>query len=557
MTEALTMMCPVALVGEIAQAAPGLPQVGGYMSILKIIGMLVLVVPWVLVAPWVHKDSQFVRAPEGLWGSVILGAGGASFLIWLLLPYYFAGLLVYLFVTSTVVLSYIAYRNGRVKNEDQKIGLNSLFRKQQQKRQQVEVVTRLQMYGANGQTVRAPSSDAQDANEARAYNATQELLYDMVWRRASEADMSPTGDQSRVRLVVDGMPVDRTPRSIGESEMIVQYLKRIGGMDVEERRRPQKGRISVDLAGSQVDIVLTTAGTTSGQRMQFKIVQEFVQTRLEDLGISEDLLAKIRKLTEGNSGLFIVSGPPKSGVTSTLYSLLREQDAFIKQLVTLEREVGVDLENVTQIAYGDPAELRGQLASLLRRDPDVLMLDACGDAETAELIRENSSEKLFLLGMRAKDSFTALAKWAKVCGGAAAAVENLRGVLCQMLLRRLCPKCRSPYKPDSQLLAKANIPPGSVEVFFRPRGRLTNEKGEPYVCPTCQGTGYFGRTAAFELLEMTDDLKQQVAGGASLSKIKATARKNKMLYLQEQALRKVIAGDTAIQEVIRVSQQKK
>jgi len=557
MTEAITVMCPTALAPLLAQVAPGVPQVGEYMSILKIIGMLVLVVPWLLVAPWVHKDSEFVRAPGGLWGSVILGAGGVSFLIWLLLPYYFAGMLVYLLVTSTVVLSYVAYRNGRVKNEDQKIGLNSLFKKQQQKRQQVDVVTRLQIYGANGQTVTAPSSEAQDANEARAYNAVQELLYDIVWRRASEADMSSAGDQARVRLVIDGMVVDRAPRSVGESEMIVQYLKRIGGMDVEERRRPQKGRISVDLAGSQVDIVLTTAGTTSGQRMQFKVVQEFVQTRLEDLGISADLLSRIRELTTGNPGLFIVSGPPKSGVTSTLYSLLREQDAFIRELVTLEAEVQVDLENVTQIAYGSPAELPRQLASLLRRDPDVVMLDTCGDAETAELIRENSSQKLFLLGMRAKDSFSGLAKWAKLCGSAAAAVENLRGVLCQMLLRRLCPKCKAPYKPDSQLLAKANIPPGSVEVFFRPRGKLTNEKGEPYMCPTCQGTGYFGRTAAFELLEMTDDLKQQIVTGVSLSKIKAAARKNKMLYLQEQSLRKVIAGETAIQEVIRVSQRKK
>ncbi|KKL69764.1 hypothetical protein LCGC14_2111670, partial [marine sediment metagenome] len=157
----------------------------------------------------------------------------------------------------------------------------------------------------------------------------------------------------------------------------------------------------------------------------------------------------------------------------------------------------------------------------------------------------------------AGDSFTALAKWVKACGDAKAATRILRGIVCQMLLRKLCPACREPYSPDQSLLAKANIRSEQVEAFYRPPTRpLTDEKGRAYTCPTCQGIGYYGRTAAFELLELNDELRQLIVSGAGLSQIKTAVRKAGMLYLQEQALRTVIAGETSIQEVVRVSKQK-
>jgi type II secretory ATPase GspE/PulE/Tfp pilus assembly ATPase PilB-like protein len=546
----------------LAQATPtevttgGVPPSGGYLSIIKIAVMLAMVVPYLAAAPWIHRDSQLIRAPRRLWGSLILGVGAASFLIWLFLPYYFAGLFLYLLATAAMLFSYLAYRNSHV-SEDRKVSLRSLFRREPEKVEE-RPVSRLQLYTANGGAVHVPSQEADGPEAVRAYNLAQEVLYDMVWRRASEIDLTPAGQQVKVRFVIDGVAVGRPSRSLAESETIIQYLKPIAGMVEEDRRRPQRGRISVDMVGKPIDIMLVTAGSTTGQRLQCRVVQEFVQTNLDQLGISSDVLERVEKLTQMPRGLFIVSGRPGSGLTSTLYSILREQDAFTKQLATLEAEVSVDLENITHHGYGDPANLPGELASVLRRDPDVVMVDQCPDSQTASLICQAAQRKLVLLGMQAGDSFTALAKWVKVCSDPGAAMANLHGVLCQMLLRKLCAQCREPYRPDPQLLAKANIPAEKIDVFYRPPTKpLTDEKGQVYTCHACQGTGYFGRTAAFELLEITEELKKLVVAGAPLLQIKATARKNRMLYLQEQALRKVISRETSIQEVIRGTQQKK
>jgi type II secretory ATPase GspE/PulE/Tfp pilus assembly ATPase PilB-like protein len=300
-----------------------------------------------------------------------------------------------------------------------------------------------------------------------------------------------------------------------------------------------------------------TDGTTHGQRLQLHVVQELARTRLEDLGMPDDLRGRLEKINAVEAGLIIVSAPPGNGLTSTLYSLLRKHDAFMQQLATLESVVTVELENITQQTYRDQTELTGQLGSLLRRDPDVVMLDGCKTPQTAKLICQAAGSKNFLLGMGAENSFVALAKWIKVCGDRPTAVAPLRAITCQVLLRALCPDCREAYRPPQALLAKLNLPADRIEHFYRPPTRqLTDEKGKPVVCPTCRGTGYRGRTAAFELLEMTEAIRELIVQDASLSQIKSACRKNKMLYLQEQALRKVIAGATSIEEVVRVSKSK-
>ncbi len=340
------------------------PPVGGYMSVFKILGMFVLLVPWLWVAPWVQRDSKRVRAPKGLWATIILAVGAAALLVWLLLPFYAVGLALYVVAVVTALVSYVSYRNSRVE-DDEKIRLVSLLKGTARKETE-KAVTRLILYNSDGKVVVAPTEESEEPDAIRGYNLIQELMYDIVWRRASEVDLAPSREKARVRYVIDGAPVERPKIPLSDSEAIIQYLKPVGGMDAEERRRPQKGKIAVDLAGSAIDILLTVAGTTSGQRMRFRIVQEFVQTNLDTLGISDDVLARLREIIKLDHGLLIVSGRGGSGVTSTLYSLLREEDAFIKRLITLEAKPDVDLENITQNEYGDVQNLPKMLAQTLR-----------------------------------------------------------------------------------------------------------------------------------------------------------------------------------------------
>ena len=547
----------VTLAALLAQTQAG--QAGGYFSLAKIITMLILIVPWVYLAPWVQKDAKLVRAPQGIWTGAVLAAGGVGVLVWLLLPYFLLGMVFYCLVAGGVFLAYVVYRNGRVSSERRVLTgehFQSLLSRQPKK--DLTVTTRVKLYRCDTKIVLPPEPDKAAPEQIESYNLAQELLHDLLWRRVSEADLNPLGAQTRVRFVIDGVAVDRPALELAESEAIVQFLKPIAGMNAEERRRPQKGRVTVDLAGAPMDIEVVTAGTTGGQRMQLRVVQEAVRTRIGELGFEDTLVDRLKSIALGQPGLMIVSSPPGSGMTSTQYSLLRCHDAFIQQLVTLEAKPEADLDNVTQQTYKSPAELSEALASALRRDPDVILVDRCTDAATAKLIIQAATEKHVIVGIPAADTFTALAKWVKMVGETGPAIKDLRAVLCQMLLRKLCPNCREAYRPDPQLLAKVNLSAARIESFYRPPTRpLTDDKGNPIVCATCQGTGYMGRTAAFELLEMSDELRQLVAGGASLSQIKAACRKNKMLYLQEQALRKVIQGITGIQEVIRVSQQGK
>ncbi len=526
-----------------------------YVSLPKVLGMLVLITPWLLAAPWLHKDSIKVRAPKNLWSWALLGTGAGTFAIWLILPYYPIGLLLYVVAVSSVLIAYLAYRNGRV-SEEEKIKLAALIGMGPRK-EKLAVTTRMKVYDNTGKVTIPPNAEDSELAEIRAYNLAQDLLYDMVFSRASEANISPAGQEARVRFLVDGVAVSRPEMTVSDNEAVIQYLKPIAGMSDEQRRQPQDGKIFVDVAGSQVEIVLSTAGTSHGQKMRFKVVQEFIKTRLGELGIEPKTAERLKAINGSKNGLLIVAGKSGSGVTSTLYSLLREHDAFIKQLISLEAKVSVDMENITQHAYGTEAELPTQLASAIRRDPDVVMIDQCPNHEVAAQICKTAATKLVIMGIPAGDSFTALAKWVKVCGDTKAATRILRGIVCQMLLRKLCPACREPYSPDQALLAKANIRSEQVEAFYRaPTSPLTDEKGRPYTCPTCQGIGYYGRMAAFELLELNDELRQLIISGAGLSQIKTAVRKGGMLYLQEQALRKVIAGETSIQEVVRVSKQK-
>jgi len=533
-----------------------IPTPGGYLSLSKIIVMLLLATPWLLASPWVHKDAKRVRARQGVWSAAVLAAGAAGVLIWLLMPYYVVGLLFYLVLVGAILAAYVVYRNGRVEKDEKVLTAKHLASLFGRKPKVVKAVTRVRFYDFEGKAVMAP--DESDVLIAKGYALAQDLLYDVLWRRASEAELTPGAPNARVRFVIDGVSVERPSLEVPQSEALIEYLKPVAGMKLEERRRPQQGKISVDLAGKPIDLELATAGTTGGQRLVVRIIQELVQTQLDGLGMSEDVLGRIRELNK-QSGLILVAARPGNGLTSTLYSLLREHDAFTRQLVTLESKIKVDLENVTQNAYGEPGRLHAALGSALRQDPDVILVDQCLDPQSSELIRQAAAKKTVLLGVQAPDSFTALAKWVKLCSGDAnLALPGVRAVLCQVLLRKLCPTCREAYVPDPRMLAKANIPAQRVDKFYQTPTEVRQDKdGNPIICPACQGSGYVGRTAAFELLEVTDDIRQFVAAVAPLPQIKAACRKNKMLYLQEQALLKVMSGLTSIQEVIRVTQQEK
>ncbi|MCE5327656.1 MAG: Flp pilus assembly complex ATPase component TadA [Planctomycetaceae bacterium] len=546
--------------GAVISAIPDV----AYISLLKVGVMLILVLPWLWTLPWIDHDTRRFYGEGWYWAPTSLAAGGAGLIIWLTVPFFLAGMVVYVVIAASVMLAYTFWHNGRVSEEHQitwstlAARLRSGGKTSHSVVHAIPLLQYVNIYDSADHLV-VPRDDQPPAY-AQTYNLVQQFMAEIVRRRASEADITSGGRQAVVRLVVDGEVVDLSKQllmDVAASEAVIQFLKSAAGMNVEDRRRPQDGAISVDGTVGRMDVRVSCAGTTGGQRMSFLVVQEALRTNMDEVGMSNEVLMRIKELVNEPNGLIIVSGLPRSGITSTMYSILRQYDPFVKQLVTVEMHPRIDLENITQNEYKDPKQFNATLAAVMRRHPDVLLVDRCNDTEASELILRSASERPTLLGLHAGDTFVAMAKWVKLCGSAVTAVKDLRAIICQVLLRKLCNDCKEGYIPDKQMLVKANLTGMDIDQFYRAHVPKTDspDPAQAIVCPTCGGTGYLGRTAAFEMLDVTDEVRHLVAGGAPVAQIKACARKHKMLYLQEQALHKVVQGVIDVKEVIRATQK--
>jgi type II secretory ATPase GspE/PulE/Tfp pilus assembly ATPase PilB-like protein len=222
----------------------------------------------------------------------------------------------------------------------------------------------------------------------------------------------------------------------------------------------------------------------------------------------------------------------------------------------LEKKTLYDLDNITQATHKPGAEqisYARQLQSVLRREPDIVGIGECEDRETAQIaLRAAQDDRKVYMAIDGKSAFDALSRLVSLAEDPKLAAKALKGVLCQRLIRVLCKSCRQTFKPDENLLRKANLPANKIENFYRPPTEpVFDRKGREIVCQTCQGSGYVGRTGVFELLVIDEVIAQLIAEGAQIKQIKSQARKNKMYYLQEEGLMKVIAGTTSLDEIIR------
>jgi len=260
---------------------------------------------------------------------------------------------------------------------------------------------------------------------------------------------------------------------------------------------------------------------------------------------------------EIGQGIFIVSGPAKSGVTTTLYALLRNHDAFLNSISTLERQPAGQLPNITQNVFAlsdtGTTTFAKKLQSVVRMGPDIVGIAECEDAETAQVACAAARDgKLVYVTLKADSVIQALGKWLKYVGDKGIVGSTLLGVSNQRLLRILCEECKQAYAPDKELFRKFNITAEKTKVLYR-AGKVQYDKhGKPSTCENCQGTGFLGRTGVFELVTLNDELRKVIYRSKSLPEIGTQFRRAKMLYLQEQSLRKVITGSVAINEMIRV-----
>lgn len=548
-----------------------LPETGGYFSLYKIILFALAALLWAHNSAWVDQDTKKIRVRRGPWTLTIFATGGVCIAAWLLVPWFWVGFPIFAILYGAAILSYVVYRNARVSPAQRVLTMDHLRRilsPRPETEEAVHAKDKVRIKDHAGKTPPWPT----DPQEHAAFQGVQDLLFDAIWRRCSDMRIDLVPQQPvKVVLKIDGVERPREPIDAQLGLVIAKQLKTIAGLNPEEHRRPQSGRFScaVGPGGRQdkaVDIEMKTAGSTAGQRIELKLFAAESKFRLSDLGFTKDQLGVVEGLVKRpGGGLIIVSGPPGSGVTSTLYAFLRAHDAFIQNIHTLEITKAIDLENITQhkLDRKDTSTTYAKrFQSILRTDPDVAMacdVPAEDLAETARLLSAAAKTgKRLYLGLAAKDTFGALRKFLQLVEDNQAAAAALVAITCQRLVRIVCPGCRRAYKPDPALLQKANLPTGENRPFYRPPNPNeveVDKQGNPLICPMCQASGYLGRTAVFELLTIDDPLRRLIVQGAEIGVLMAEARKRGMLYLQEVALHKVYDGVTSINEVRRVTQE--
>ncbi len=546
-----------------------LPRTGGYFDILKIVVFtLAAFLVWQNAA-WVNKDTAKIHSPRGPWNAAVLGTGTLCLIVWMLVPLFWVGFAIFTVAYGAAIISYCVYHNGRVAPA-QTVLTPAHFRRilssKPQTNDAIHARDRVRIKDAEGKTPPWPTDSEQHAG----YQAMQDLLFDTIWRRASDVwlDLIPS-EQVKVVYRVDGVERAHDPIEPDTGAVIFHHMKRVSGMDPEEHRRPQRGHFTAKIgaggaADKTVDVEIKSSGSTAGQRIAFKLFSEEAKFRLSDIGLTERQMKAFEPALQQSKGVIICSGPRGSGVTSTLYALLRAHDAFIQNINTLETSKALDLENITQNLFdaksGDVTFAK-RFQSMLRTDPDVAMASDTPDADTAQLAATYGRQgKRIYLGMAAKDTFNALRQYLYFLDDPALCASSLTAITNQRLLRKLCESCRKAYRPDPALLKKGNLPTGENRPFFRPPNPNeveVDKQGNPIICEVCQGSGYLGRTGVFEILIVDKALRSQIAAGAPLPALKAEARKRGLLYLQEVALHRVYDGITSINEVLRVTKESK
>ncbi len=387
-----------------------------------------------------------------------------------------------------------------------------------------------------------------DADDAPIIKLVNLLITQAVNDRASDIHIEPGERTLRVRYRVDGVlhEVMSPPKSVQAG--ITSRLKIMADINIAERRIPQDGRISLTVQGKQVDIRVATLPTVHGEKIVMRLLDKSsVLLRLQDLGFQPENFERYRKAYEKPYGAILVTGPTGSGKSTTLYATLNILNRPEVNIITVEDPVEYRLPGTNQVQTNPKAGLTfaSALRSILRADPDVVLIGEIRDGETAQIAVESAlTGHLVLSTLHTNDAPSALTRLTEMGIEPFLVASALDCVLAQRLARKLCDKCKEKYQPSFDELSHASFPFDTEDEFptlFRPIG-----------CSSCAGTGYKGRVAVHEVMLMSEEIERMVAEKASSEDMAKIARSQGMRTLREDGMEKVRQGITSIEEVLRV-----
>ena len=390
-----------------------------------------------------------------------------------------------------------------------------------------------------------------------AFDPVKELFTDAITRGAETIRIDPKGERATIGFLIDGvpMPAGRIPRQ--RAHAMTQMAKMLAGIDAAQRSQPQAGGVKASLGADEFEIQVFTQPLSGGVERLLVHLRNLDEKldRPDEIGMTPELKNRIREVTERNQGLFIACGGSRTGVSTTLYACVRGLDSYTRDIQTIGDTEGRELINISSFETNAEDPLEETLKRCIRVEPDVILLDPILDPDTARVIAEFHDKCTMMTEIRAKDAAAGLLQWAEWLGDPALAAASVCGVISQRLIRRLCTNCKEAYKPNPSLLRKIGLDPEEIQVLYRkarPASEMIEAGEEIEPCYTCNETGYSGRVAIFELVEMSEVMQGLIASGADLAALRAGARAEDMLTLQKDAMRHVSDGTTSLEELQRV-----
>ena len=380
------------------------------------------------------------------------------------------------------------------------------------------------------------------------------VLFNAIQRRASDIHIETQENVVVVKYRIDGVlytamePIDKK-----HHQTVISRIKVMSELDIAEKRIPQDGRFKIRVKGRTIDFRVSIMPTVHGEDAVIRILDkesanaEFKNLRLDVLGMDPDTMRRLRKFIREPYGMVLVTGPTGSGKTTTLYACLSEIQTVEDKIITIEDPVEYQLRGITQIPVNEKKGLtfaRG-LRSILRHDPDKVMVGEIRDEETAQIaVQAALTGHLVFTTVHANNVVDVLGRFLNMKVELYNFVSALNCILAQRLVRKICPSCRIVFEPTKQLLEESGLSAKEIEgsTFYEGRG-----------CIECNGTGFYGRMAITELLDLSDRIRGLILDRRPAAEIKKAAKEEGMAFLRESALRKVFLGETTLKEINKVT----
>jgi len=389
-----------------------------------------------------------------------------------------------------------------------------------------------------------------DASEAPVIKLVNLFFSQAIRARASDIHIEPYQKDMNVRYRIDGVlyNMHTLPRRFHSA--LTSRVKIMAKLDIAEKRLPQDGRIMIKIADKDVDIRVSVIPTTFGERIVLRLLDKrSIFYSLEEIGLAQDKLKVVNRLIRGANGIILVTGPTGSGKTTTLYAALDKINSPDKNIITIEDPVEYQLQGIGQIHVNPKIGLTfaNGLRSIVRQDPDVILVGEVRDLETAEIsIHAALTGHLVFSTLHTNDAPGAVTRLIDMGIEPFLVASSVVAIVAQRLVRVICPSCKGPYKPDRALLQELRLTPARTNkrTFYRGAG-----------CPACLNTGYRGRTGIYEILLIDDAIRSLVLKTSDSATIKSEGVTRGMRTLRDDGIRKVLEGTTTIEEVVRVTQQ--